>query len=133
WNLLLIAAGIWLVVYVYRREGRSRRSRIILGCLRGAILALLLALLNRPVLTLSQTHRDPSVVAILVDDSISMKIKDVTGADGQTRSRLDSVVNLLGGAEGQLLKKLAAVHTVRLYEFSRGAHAIAQVEGPSGE
>jgi uncharacterized membrane protein len=128
WNLALLAAGIALVVYVYRREGKSRRARITLGILRGALLALILALLNRPLLTLTQMHRDPSVLAVLIDDSTSMKIKDITAPDGQARSRLDSVVDLLDGDRTDLLRRLASVHQVRLYEFSRGPHAIAQAE-----
>ncbi len=124
WNLALIAAGIALIVYVYRREGKSRGARIFLGILRGSLLALILVLLNRPLLTLSQMHRDPSVVAILVDDSASMKIKDVPETDGQSHSRLDAVKDLLNNG---LLRRLSAVHDIRLYDFSRGPHAISDV------
>ena len=71
WNVLLAIAAVVLVVWVYRRDGRSRTARISLGILRGALLAFCIAMLNRPVLTLGQNRTEPSVLAILVDDSIS--------------------------------------------------------------
>src|ERR1039457_5163746 len=46
WNLLLIALATMLVIYVYRRDGRSRPLRITLGIIRGGLLALVLLLLN---------------------------------------------------------------------------------------
>src|SRR5437016_8421450 len=47
WNVLLAAAAIALVVYVYRREGRrSRGARISLAAIRCLILGFVLALLN---------------------------------------------------------------------------------------
>src|SRR5581483_4949422 len=76
WNFVLILAAAALVVWVYRREGRSRAVRITLGVIRGALLALVIALLNRPVLTLGQSRTEPSVLAVLVDDSISMRVQD---------------------------------------------------------
>lgn len=133
WNFVLGLAALLLVIYVYRREGRTRRSRIILGILRGALLALVLVLLNRPVLNLAQVRREPSVLAILIDDSISMKVKDVSGPDGKPVSRLQGIIDLLGGRDGELLRQLASIHTVRIYDFSRGARQVAAVAGPAGE
>src|SRR4029079_18435620 len=62
WNFVLAWLAIALIVYVYRREGRSRVARITLGILRGALLAFLFALLNRPVLTLVQSRVEASVL-----------------------------------------------------------------------
>src|SRR3954468_20391262 len=58
WNFLRAALGAMLVIYVYRRDGRSRAVRIGLGALRGALLLLVLLLLNRPVLTLGQSRTE---------------------------------------------------------------------------
>src|SRR4029078_35778 len=55
WNLLLTVVGVLLVLYVYRREGRGKPVRIALGVVRGFLLAFLIVLLNRPVLTLGQS------------------------------------------------------------------------------
>src|SRR5215203_1226912 len=82
WNVLLaILAGL-LVWYVYKHEGRSRPVRIGLGVLRGALLAFVLILLNRPVLTLGQSRTEPSVLAVMIDDSVSMRVRDA-GKQGQ--------------------------------------------------
>jgi uncharacterized membrane protein len=132
WNFLLIVLCGALVVTIYRREGRTRRTRVILGLLRGALLGLALLLLNRPVLTLGQARREPSVLAVMVDDSISMKVRDAASIDGKSGSRLDSAVGLLAGDDGALLRRLAAIHDVRIYDFSRGPKLIASVAGPDG-
>lgn len=118
WNVLLaIAIGI-LVWYVYRHEGRSKSVRITLGVMRGLLLAFVLALLNRPVLTLGQSRTEPSVLAVMIDDSISMRVRDAgKGPDGQPVSRLEAVKQLLGPSEKSLLKELEKVHQVRLFTF----------------
>src|SRR3954467_4491334 len=99
WNVLLaILAGL-LVWYVYRHEGRTRPVRIALGVMRGLLIAFVLVLLNRPVLTLGQSRTEPSVLAVLVDDSISMRVRDAgKGADGQPLSRLEAVKQLLSSS-----------------------------------
>src|SRR5688500_17586636 len=82
WNALLaILAGL-LVWYVYKHEGRSRPVRVWLGAMRAMLLAFVLVLLNRPVLTLGQSRTEPSVLAIMIDDSISMRVRDA-GKEGQ--------------------------------------------------
>src|SRR6202034_3942829 len=63
WNFMLSVLAISLVVYIYRREARTRGMPILLGGLRLPILALVLLLLNRPILTLGQARREPSVLA----------------------------------------------------------------------
>ncbi|MEM6561854.1 MAG: hypothetical protein AAF656_09645, partial [Planctomycetota bacterium] len=74
-NAVLVVAVIALVVWIYRREGRRQSTKLILGGLRLSLLLLLIALLNRPVLTLTQTRDEPSVVAVLVDESSSMSVR----------------------------------------------------------
>jgi uncharacterized membrane protein len=130
WNFILAVLALMLVIAIYRREGRSRRTRLVLGGLRAALLGLVLLLLNRPVLTLGQARREPSVLAILIDDSISMKVKDVTAADGKPAARLDAVIDLLSDQDAGLLRQMAAIHDVRIYDFSRGPSEIANVPGP---
>jgi uncharacterized membrane protein len=127
WNFLLALAALLLVIYIYRREGRSRRSRITLAALRGLLLAFVLILLNRPILTLGQSRVEPSVLAIMVDDSISMKIPDGgAGPDGGPLSRLQAAVQLLDGDQRQLLRDLAREHDIRLYRFDADAQPIGE-------
>ena len=72
WNFVLGASAVALIIYVYRQEGRSPQARLMLGAFRLMLLAFVLALLNRPVVTLVENINEPSVLAILVDDTISM-------------------------------------------------------------
>jgi len=129
WNFLLAALSVGLVIYIYRREVRTRGFRVLLGGLRLAILALVLLLLNRPVLTLGQERREPSVLAFLIDDSESMKVPDAVSTDGKPLQRLNAVLDLLSGSDGELLRRLGAVHDIRIYDFSRGARQIASITG----
>src|SRR5438270_13608145 len=79
WNTVLAVLALALILYVYRRDGRSRSARIFLATIRVLLVAFVLVLLNRPVLVLTQTRVEPSVVAVLLDDSLSMKIRDISG------------------------------------------------------
>jgi uncharacterized membrane protein len=122
WNFLLGAAALALVVWVYRREGRSRPVRVTLGIVRGLLLAFVIALLNRPVLTLGQSRTEPSVLAVMIDDSMSMRVRDVAFDPNQEpQTRLAAAVEVLTGADEKLLKALAGTHELRFYRF----HAVA--------
>jgi len=125
WNTIIALLALAVIVYVYRRDGRSRPARVFLGIIRALLVAFVLVLLNRPVLMLTQTRTEPSVVAVLLDDSQSMKIKDVSGDTGPTR--LEAAENLLTAADQALLKRLRKVHTLRFYKFDKNANPI----GPS--
>ncbi|MBC8109131.1 MAG: VWA domain-containing protein, partial [Anaerolineae bacterium] len=132
WNFLLVLLVIGLVVVIYRREGRSRPVRITLGVIRGALLALVIALLNRPVLTLGQSYTEPSVVAVLIDDSLSMRIRDANpDPKAEAQSRLASAVNLLTGEDQKLIKDLGKVHQLRYYKFDSTASPITPSTQPS--
>src|ERR1700712_3724184 len=81
WNVLLALVAVGLVFYVYRREGHSKVTRIVLAGLRLSLIPLTLVLLNRPTITLTQSRVEPSVLAIAIDDSLSMRVSDVGGGD----------------------------------------------------
>ncbi|HEY8746626.1 MAG TPA: hypothetical protein VIM11_01540 [Tepidisphaeraceae bacterium] len=119
WNVVLAMLAIALVVYVYRRDGRSRQARILLGVLRGMVMGFVLILLNRPVLTNADTRTEASILAVLVDDTGSMKVPDAS-ADGRT-SRIDAARNLLTGSNNDLLRKLEWLHSLRFYKFDQNA------------
>ena len=59
------------------------------------------------------------MLAVLIDDTASMKIPDVTG-DGKT-TRLDAARTLLTTSSDDLLRKLEWIHTLRLYKFDNNA------------
>src|SRR5207253_280096 len=113
-----------LVIYVYRREGRSRPARIILGIIRATLLAFVIAMLNRPVLNLSQSRTEPSVLAIAMDDSVSMQVKDGQGAEAGGISRMQAMLDLLNGENKKLMKDLAKQHELKFYKFDRDARLL---------
>ncbi len=125
WNFFIGVALLALVIWVYRREGKSRNVRVTLGVLRAALLAFILLLLNRPVLTLGQSRTEPSVLAIMVDDSISMRVRDVLlNANAQPESRLAAAVELLNGDERKLIQDLSKIHQLRFFRFDSSAAAM---------
>lgn len=125
WNFFLVIAALALVVFLFRREGKSTRVRVALASLRFALLLLVIALLNRPNLTLTQSRTEPSVLAILIDDSISMRVGDVAQSSGGTTqpsvSRLEASRLLLTDNNRKVLADLAAIHQLRFYRFSADA------------
>jgi uncharacterized membrane protein len=129
-NLILILLGVLLVVYVYRREGKSTFVRSCLAGVRLLLLLLILAYLNRPVLVLDQTRKEPSVVAVLMDDTLSMSVPDVPVDHGQPISRMEAAQNLLTGSGNQLLNELAKVHNIKIYRFGRDAQQVAEIDKP---
>jgi hypothetical protein len=122
WNAVLAGLALALVIYVYKREARSRGVRISLGVIRALLLAFVLALLNRPVLTLGQSRTEPSVLAILIDDSVSMRVRDaVSSENADPTTRLRAVIDVLNRDDQKLLKDLSAVHSLRFYRFDSTA------------
>lgn len=120
WNLLLVMAAVTLVVWIYNREGKSRRWRMFLGAGRLSLLLLLIALLNRPALTLTRARVEPSVLAVLVDDSVSMRVRDVQ-TEGDRRSRLEAAIDVLTAQDAALLRALDEKHELRFFRFNREA------------
>ncbi len=125
WNVLLGLIAVMLVVYVYRREGRGHFARVVLGTMRLALLAFVIAMLNRPVLVLTNVQEEPSVVAVLVDDSLSMEVTDAL--PGAKLVRLDAVKDLINGQNQKLIHDLARKHILRFYRFSGMSRALPTV------
>lgn len=122
WNVLLLALSGVLLWFVYLRDPAQRRRRLPMAILRGGVLALVVLLLNRPQLTVTQARIEPSVLAVMIDDSLSMRLADIAAAPNQPPSqRLAAVERLLTDADAKLLRDLAAVHQLRFYRFSGDA------------
>jgi uncharacterized membrane protein len=129
WNVVLTTLAALLVVYVYTHDGRSRALRIVLGILRGMLFGFILLLLNRPILTLGQSRTEPSVLAVMIDDSSSMRVPDV-GSKSDPQARLSAVQSLLAAGDGQLLRALSKKHNLRFYRFDRDAAPLSEVQSP---
>lgn len=129
YNLVLVLAGILLVVYVYRREGKSTGVRVFLASLRAVLLLVLLLLLNRPVLVLENDRKEPSVVAVMMDDTLSMSVPDVRPTpQSPAITRLEAAQNLFLDDSQALLKKLNEVHNLKFYRFGPDAQSVANVD-----
>lgn len=153
-NVVMILAAILLVVLIYRRDGRRPSARIGLGILRALIFAYVIMLINRPVLQVSVQRVEPSVLAIMIDDSISMMVRDTGDTAGLARTptsqpttgpasgeaseliggtgptRMDVATGLLSGNDSQLIRKLSETHALRFYRFSKDAQAFGSIAPP---
>lgn len=148
-TILALAGLVWLFWYLYRTERApraTRRYRQVLGSLRCAAALVLLFMLFRPLLVVEKVEEGESYVLLLVDDSLSMSIKDryedeqqrrrlmrladLTMAAGEgsgvpagvsalgTRSRAELVGRILDNRELSLLEKLGEQNKLRAYTFS---------------
>jgi uncharacterized membrane protein len=109
----LAAAAMAGLCYRARREELPRRSLAVLTALRTGALIVIAAFLLQPVLRLTRAERRRASVAVLVDVSESMGIRDAAN----DRSRLEAATALLARQPHALLTALARTHEVRLFVF----------------
>jgi hypothetical protein len=88
--ILLVAAFIYFI-YLRPRVRLSKRTTATLIGLRVTLLTLMVVLLLRPVVVVSSVIPRSSYVAMVIDDSVSMKLRDVPGG----ATRLDTVKQAL--------------------------------------
>lgn len=122
WILVAITAAALgaLVYFLYLRPGYriNSKSKFGLVALRASLLALLLILLMRPVVVVPSIIPKSTSVAVIVDDSRSMQLKDENG-----RSRIEAAKEILS-ANNQFARGLDEKFKVGLYGFSTGASKI---------
>ena len=124
-RLVLIVVGLTAIgialAWAYRRaRGKSTpRDRLLLTVVRAAVVVLAGLALLRPTLLLSTAVPQKNTVAILIDDSRSMRIAD---AGGRPRSEL--ALRLLGTRDSVLARTLAERFQLRYFRFSSGAEAV---------
>jgi hypothetical protein len=141
----LALLGLW-TLFCYAREGRpSVPGRLALTLLRVAAAAALLVLLFEPTLRTERTERHRSSVAVLVDRSDSMALRDrwTDPAARRTLGRWASVHDLTllprnewvrrALLEEPALRRLRRGHDVRLYAFAgeRRPTTVTAVSRPS--
>jgi uncharacterized membrane protein len=119
---LLVAAFIYFV-YLRPRIRLSKGTTATLIALRIALLTVMVTLLLRPVVVVSSVIPRSSYVAILVDDSVSMKLRDMP--DGN--ARIDNVKQtLLSTGQNSFLNQLDGKFKTSLYGF---AGAVSRLKG----
>ena len=121
------AAGLGWLIRTQLSEAspllRTWRGAVV-WALQAAFAALVLLLLWRPAMTISELRSQQNIIAVVVDDSRSMGIAD-SGADGQTRREDAAVKDLQDGVLAGLKKKFQ----VRLYRLDG---KIARIDKPAG-
>src|SRR5919106_1115520 len=116
--LLVLLAGLFIYfIYVRPRVRLSKGPTATLIALRVALLTIMVVLLLRPVVVVSSVIPRSSYVAMVVDDSVSMKLQDVPGG----ATRLDTVKQaLLNTGPDSFLNQLEKKFKTNLYGFSGG-------------
>jgi hypothetical protein len=136
--LALAAALIWGVFWLYRREIATcpPRIRAVLAVLRAAVLVVLILVFMGPSLSVTHHRTIQPHVVLLLDDSMSMSIRDAY-ADEAMRSRIarsigrdaramatapptrdELVDSLVARHDGQWLLDLATKGRLRVLTFS---------------
>src|SRR5437867_3984501 len=115
--IIAAAAGAY---YAYRNITRDKFS-IGLVALRAITFTALAFLFLRPVLNISTVLPQESYLAVVIDNSLSMKIKD----DGQT-SRADQLQKQFQATN--FFKRLNDKFKVRTYRFDRDAERIERMD-----
>ena len=126
-GLALVVALCYLVVWLYRREGRAgagTRLRAGLATLRCAAIVTLALIWLRPVMATHIVRSVTARVAVLADISSSMSIidRDLAEVDGPTTAdnyptRRARVEALLSDNEFDWLERLAARNELSVYAF----------------
>lgn len=119
-----VAAGLgWFLAQRHSPNLKGRRW-IVLAALQALSLWVLLVMLWRPALRVTALKAQQNIVAVVVDDSRSMQLKD---ADGQ--ARIAAVKSQLNGG---LLDKLRGRFQVRLYRAGASLERIQNLESVNG-
>lgn len=124
-GLLLSAALLYGVVWLYRRESRAGaglRLRLALAGLRCGVVLLLVVVLLEPVMATYTRRIIPSHVLLLVDDSASMAIRDVAAeplleGEAAPPARIEQVLALLTGRDQAWMHRLAHRNRLTAYAF----------------
>lgn len=139
----LAAASVGLI---YRRERGSRPRRVSLAGVRVLLIGLVAAMLCGPVLRLQRNRREPSQVALLVDRSRSMRLRDAVergsrgeaGGDavgvgarevGGGASRIERVRRALLRDDGAGIRALLSKNELEIYTFGRSVVREAAIGG----
>ena len=127
WLLIVLCLGLvgGIGYSVFQRQGDNLKSPrwIVVAALQAFVLCLLLVMLWRPALRVTALKPQQNVIAVVVDDSRSMLLKQDTG------SRVDAVKQLLNSG---LLDKLKNRFQVRIYRAGANLERIQNLDAVTG-
>src|SRR6188768_1702968 len=116
WFIPLALVAVAVAIYFYRRVAREKLSPWMI-VLRAAVFIIILFMVLQPVMNVSQVLPQDSYMAVVIDTSESMNIKD----DGKT-SRKDLLLKEM--EKTNFLQELSKKFKVRLFEFNQEARRI---------
>jgi len=116
--VLLVAAFIYFI-YLRSRVRLPGRTTATLIALRVTLLTLMVVLLLRPVVVVSSAIPRSSYVAMVIDDSVSMKLQDVPGGATRLEAVKHALFDPTAGQES-FLNRLDGKFKTNLYGFSGG-------------
>lgn len=118
--VLAALAAMAFVAVLYRRvKAVSTRDRIVLTTIRTAAILLILGCLLRPTVVLSSAVSQRNVLAVLLDDSRSMRLKDVDG-----KARL-AVLQSAFADTSALMRRLSQRFAIRAFRFAADASPLS--------
>lgn len=125
WWWVAIIGVLLLIPLTWRaRLGNSNTQSPLGLALRFTAIASLLICLFDPHWTSERASKGANIVAILVDNSQGLQIKDT----GQELSRGETVLKTLAGSESKWLDNLEEEYQVHPYKFDRGLQRISSFE-----
>ena len=130
--VLLVAAFIYFI-YLRPRIRLPKRTTAALVALRAALLTLMIVLLLRPVVVVSSAIPRSSYVAIVVDDSQSMKLHDAPNGATRLDAIKQTLLNPGSGQTSSFLSRLDQKFKTTLYGFSGGLARLKDANDLYGE
>ena len=115
--ILLLACAFMYFIYLRPRTRLPRGRTAALMALRAALLTLMVVLLLRPVVVVSSVIPRSSYVAMLIDDSASMKLRDAPGGATRLETVKEALLNTNAGQDS-FLNRLENKFKTNLYGFS---------------
>src|ERR1041385_2754846 len=131
--LIVLLAGVFIYfIYLRPRIRLAKRTTAALVALRAAILALMVLLLLRPVVVVSSVIPRSSYVALLIDDSLSMKLTDSTGGSTRLATIKQALLNDNKG-KPSFMSRLEEKFKTTLFGFSGSLAAVKDGNELNGE
>ena len=127
WQLALLPFGIIVLTFItlgyFKLRGRTKFKHLtFIALLRSLSISLVVFNLLQPLLEVSAPVSQPNLVGILIDNSISMRVRDM--AEGP---RSDFITQQLNAADDNLLRSLQQSFDTKLFKFGEKAESLSDI------
>jgi len=127
WQIALLLSAIFLLSFIAlgysRLRGRTKiKHRLLITLLRSLAVSLVIFSLLQPLLEVSSQIPQSNVVAVLIDNSLSMRVRDV--AEGP---RSDYIKQQFNSADSNLLLSMRGKFDTRLFKFGENTELITDI------